>query len=462
VQYRLGATGTATTVNTTSATLTVNGLTPDATYQWRARARIGTYISPYSDWTAVPQPSPNTYPGKFFSGSTADTVDIDYGWDATAQNSTSYGLGPAPVGWLTFAQGDPGGIVGGSVARASASLFGPYAVKVSFWQDQTGPGFTAGTSFDIAQAAKVEEDGYYTGSISVLFRRANRARARLAWISAAGAFLGYAEGAGQAIPVDTITRLSVGGVAPTGAEYAAVWWVTEAGTGYTNWLGGDSVIMDGAMITLGSVLFPYFDGDSASTPGFDFAWVDDVINGVSVRLTVPVDEVDPLADPDCPAMPPPPLPPEIETDCITETGTWRRYTLTIPATEVPAWSEVIPSVTLATGASEERQVRIRFFENPDNLLVTMLDDTSWTAELILTYIPPTTAITLDGMTERVRAEVAGRAPVPANHLLQGTRGAPAVWPVLSCGISYIVAIDVPPEAPSGNLVAGLQLTGRMS
>lgn len=72
----------------------------------------------------------------------------------------------------------------------------------------------------------------------------------------------------------------------------------------------------------------------------------------------------PILDPDCPPIPAPPRPPQIVDTCIEDVAVWQRYWLTIPAEEVSAWSQMLPSVTLTTQAQDVRQVRVRFFPNP--------------------------------------------------------------------------------------------------
>jgi len=127
---------------------------------------------------------------------------------------------------------------------------------------------------------------------------------------------------------------------------------------------------------------------------------------------------------------------------------------------VRIWSSTLPTLELQTGHDAERQVRVRYYPNPDGLPAELVPLDSWEAEQILTYIPPHTVITLDGVTERVWAEVNGGEAIDADRLLYGTGGVPATWPELRCGIGYLVTLDVPMEAPSGNLQTRVLLTQR--
>ena len=55
IDYRETGASSVTTISTTSPTKRVPGLTPGGSYDWRARARFGTYWSPYSTWQTVVQ-----------------------------------------------------------------------------------------------------------------------------------------------------------------------------------------------------------------------------------------------------------------------------------------------------------------------------------------------------------------------------------------------------------------------
>jgi hypothetical protein len=284
----------------------------------------------------------------------------------------------------------------------------------------------------------------------------------MAWLNSAGTEVTpRAQGSGVLV-TDTSgwTRLTVTAVSPATADYATV-RVRDTGiTGWSAWRGGEYFDADAVMVTLGSE-YPYFDGSTLDTTQYAYEWTGTVDASPSRRLTLEQDETDPLQDPDCDPVPPAPRPPTIDPACIIETGTWRRYMAVIPETEVILWGSTIPTLTLTTAAAAERQVRIRFYANPDGLAPSQVDMSYWEAELIITYIPKHTVLTLDRITRRVRASVNGGELRAANQLLYGTGGMPAVWPELRCGIGYIVTLDVPLDAPSGNLTTAIALTTRM-
>lgn len=55
VQYRVSPSGSVATVDSTTATLTISGLTPGELYDWRVMARYANYDTPWSTWQAVRQ-----------------------------------------------------------------------------------------------------------------------------------------------------------------------------------------------------------------------------------------------------------------------------------------------------------------------------------------------------------------------------------------------------------------------
>src|SRR5690606_33389332 len=103
----------------------------------------------------------------------------------------------------------------------------------------------------------------------------------------------------------------------------------------------------------------------------------------------------------------------------------------------------------------------RVYRNPDALDPASFPATDWEAEQIVSYIPASTVLTLDGVAQRVWAEVNGGEPISADRLLYGSGGGPASWPVLSCGTAYLLSFDVPLDAPEGNLSVDVALTTRM-
>jgi len=457
VEYRPVG-GATTAVESASSPINVVSLTPGGSYQWRASAFFGTYESPLTSWVTVVQPRPNTSPGNYFDGSTVAQPgsDVTYSWTGTAGSSTSRATGVSVDGWAVSNTETV-------LQRVTGGRSGQYTARMVVVLDCSGPVRIGMTTSDQTKKAAIEANATYVGSIYVRPSRSQRLRSEIVWYNAAGSEVTPRALSAAVVVSDTIgwTRLVATGVAPATATRASIRVYDDfGGAGHVAWKSGEWLDADDAMVSL-STLFDWFSGSTPDVIGFDYTWLGTPNASVSARLETPVEAVDLLADPDCPAPPAPPSLPTIAVDCIEEVGTWRRYTLTIPSSEVREWSSTLPTLVLTTAGQAERQVRIRYYPNPDGLPPEQVTQDGWDAELILTYIPPLTEITMDGVTETVTAAVAGNAPISANRLLYGTGGIPATWPELRCGIGYIVTLDVPLDAPAGNLSTRIIVTQRM-
>lgn len=453
--------GTVSTASTTTTTRTVTGLAPGATVRWRANAEIGSYTSPWSAWLTQVQPSPNTSAGDFFDGNTADRTDVTYDWVGASGASKSEAHGVGAQGWGANFTAPAAGTMHFSTGGRSP---GSHSARVTITRDATAAGQVRGGLRNNG-FGRVDVVGLATYANSLWFypSRSQRVALEVVYFDGAGDEIGTRLiGSEVVAPANTRTRLWAVGLTPAGAESMLFRALDVAGTGHSVWLAGEWFTVDDAMSTLGSERLPFFNGSYPDTPEYQYDWLGTPHESQSSRTTLVVETIDPLADPDCPPTPAPPLPPEIVSDCIVEVGGWNRYTVDIDGADVPLWGATVPSLIIHTAGAAERQVRIRFYANPDDLEASGLDTTTgWDAELILTYIPPNADITLDGVTQRVWAEVAGAAPRTADQLLYGTGGTPATWPVLRCGIGYVVTLDTPLEAPAGNLSTRVLLTQRV-
>lgn len=482
IQYRVAGTTTATTLQRTAAqaTSTVQGLTPGRRYEWRALAKFGTYETPWTAWEAVTQKNPSGAPGDYFDGATEATPDLTYSWTGTANNSTSRASGVAPLGWAPFTAGTSG--TTGVVLRATGGVpitpeytAGAHAVRVVFHSGSAGPpsplGVAVGTSSDEGYRWDVTGGETYWGSIYLnSLNRSQRFELRLGWRDAAGAVLGEAA-AGEAvvIPAGEWTRITVVGEAPEGAVTAILRATEVSGDGWVPWQGGDTLLADAAMLSLDS-LYPYFDGDTPSGDGFEYHWSGSPNASTSSRSIVPASTDDPLQDPDCAVIPLPPRPPTVPSDCIEEVGVWRRYWATVPADLVPDWGTLLLTLQLTTDCNPHpvtgvcrgvRQVRIRVYPNPFGYTEDAFDTSSHCSELIVSYIPPNTTLTIDSVAKRAWADVGNTgSTTSADHLLYGTGGVPPTWPELSCGIPYLVSFDTDLETPADSVSVGVLVTQR--
>lgn len=443
----------------------IGGLTPGQTYEWRVSAIIGTYTSPASSTISATQPQPNASPGSYWDGSTPDTPTTNYGYTGTPGSSTStaQNLAGAAVGWLTGAQAVAAS--GGTAVQYQIQGAiepdgngGSRAVRYICLTPATGNGFRGGPA-GITAYADVTVGGFYMGSIWVKPNRTRVLSARLVWLDGAGTDIGSSvTGVGVTVQADTPTRLTVLGQAPVGAVRAVVQFTDPAGASMMQ--AGDTIDADAAMISTGT-LYPYFDGNTPDTPFFLYDWDEDEYTSPSFRTDIPQAEQNPLQDPNCDPLPLPPSAPVIEDDCIIPIGSWRRTWYSLDAGLVPEHLSAAPTVTLQTFGESESQVRIRWYANPDCLAPLDFDASEWQYEQIVTFIPANTTMTLDGVARLAWAEVPSGSPaIAADSLVRGTNGAPATWPLLTCGSCWLISLDTSPSTTPGNLNVDAGLTVR--
>ncbi|QNJ55963.1 minor tail protein [Microbacterium phage Rasputia] len=463
MQRRVVGSSSITTLESTTSPIASTGLQPGTRYEYRASAWFGSYQSPWTSWIALTQPNPNTDPGAYFDGNTPNSTSVTYTWTGTANNSTTVATAVTPTGWAVFerAAASCGGT--GAVFRAVGGASGGTSARAVFFTDATNAGLQFGTSDQDANArAVVGEDAPYVGSIHVMLSKAQRLRAVIRWMTAGGTYISASTGDAVVVQPGVWTRLSTGvRVSPIGARRASVVVQDVTGTGHSLWLGGDWVQADAAMLTL-QTLFPYFDGDDwRDNSQYDYSWVGTPHASESTRSPAVQRYVDPLADPNCPPPPQPPAAPTIQDDCIVPVGTWRRYWAQIPATEISDHLQMIPTIYVETASAAAQQVRVRIYENPNQVTPEDFDDSSWMSEQIVSFLPARTRLTLEGVDRRAYASVNGAPDIAADKLLYGTDGAPASWAMLGCGVAYLLSFDVPLDAPTGNVSVEIDLTRKV-
>jgi hypothetical protein len=133
----------------------------------------------------------------------------------------------------------------------------------------------------------------------------------------------------------------------------------------------------------------------------------------------------------------------------------------VPASEVSGWALSVPTIYIDNGVQPTRQVRIRVYPNPFGYPAEQLPPDGFCAEQIISYIPPSSTMHLDGVLQRAWTEIQGGPPINADHLLYGTGGTPASWFELTCGIPYLFSFDVPLDAPAGNISLRMEMTERL-
>jgi hypothetical protein len=85
------------------------------------------------------------------------------------------------------------------------------------------------------------------------------------------------------------------------------------------------------------------------------------------------------------------------------------------------------------------------------------DPCGYCSDFALSYLPPYSQMTVDGKVRRAYATVEGQGTRAASNLLYGEDGGPMSWSELSCGMSYLMSIDVPPDQVA-NVAVAVSLT----
>lgn len=215
-------------------------------------------------------------------------------------------------------------------------------------------------------------------------------------------------------------------------DHGALWQVQFAGTAGVPYQFGSPVEVITGFLT------PHWDGIATDVdPNGYVAPADDCAEPLYA----------PLYDPRCPALLPPPGPPDVPLGCYERPASWRRRSFKIPADVVPLWSSMVPVLQLATGTQEVRTTRLRFYADPDLPGDPGLDPCGFCGDLIVSYIPPNSVLTFDAAAEVVAVTQPGGLTRRADTLVYGSDGKPFAWPDLSCGFGYVVTVDNPLNGP---------------
>jgi len=161
-----------------------------------------------------------------------------------------------------------------------------------------------------------------------------------------------------------------------------------------------------------------------------------------IGVPAPKAKPKPLVDPDCPVIPPVPLPPALPSACGTQPSAFYSYAIYIPETSVQSWREGVVQLEMTTGPKPTRFARVRMLPRPlPGQTPLDLNPDSACGSFMVNYIPANTTVRLDGMTERVTFTVGNADPVSGEHLVSGVGTEMFQWPLLTCGIGYYVIID---------------------
>jgi hypothetical protein len=147
-----------------------------------------------------------------------------------------------------------------------------------------------------------------------------------------------------------------------------------------------------------------------------------------------------VVDPDGMLIARPPKPPLVEP--VEMPSTWQRYTMTIPASMGERWGRIVPIVSVITGGTAARMLRVRFYRDAN------IDQCDFEGEFLVSYVPPNSIMQIDGMQRRIVVDN-GVEKKPGGHLVTGSNGRPMRWPALACTSAYDIIVDTVSGMPSG-------------
>lgn len=151
----------------------------------------------------------------------------------------------------------------------------------------------------------------------------------------------------------------------------------------------------------------------------------------------------PLQDPLCPALIPPPLPPSVQLGCYSPPQNWRRRQITIPANYIPLWGEVAPRFSVHARDTDVRNLRLRFYADVDGDGDISDDPCSFCGDIVVSYVPQGSSLIFDAADEQVYVVDATQNRRRADTVVFSTDGTPFDWPVLTCGMGYVITLDLP-------------------
>jgi hypothetical protein len=132
----------------------------------------------------------------------------------------------------------------------------------------------------------------------------------------------------------------------------------------------------------------------------------------------------------------PPRAPVVLPPNILAITSWRRETLAIPASHSERWGRVTPVLSVSTVAAVQ-YLRLRFYR-------TGAVSCAFDAEVIVSYLPAGSTLTLDARTREASLLLSTGRVVPAGHLLFGSGGRPFLWASLGCQLDYTLTADLMP------------------
>jgi len=161
----------------------------------------------------------------------------------------------------------------------------------------------------------------------------------------------------------------------------------------------------------------------------------------------------PINDPDVVPPPQPPRPPNVVTT-LGPAQPWQSgYSLFIPGEHIPETLDAVLIISLTTGSTPARYVRIRLYAAPLGFdqKVSDLAPCSFCGEIVVTYIPPRSQFLADGMNQTLTITDTSGNVYPASHLAYTGGGLPVAWPALTCGLDYWMTVELPGPPTQNNM-----------
>lgn len=187
-------------------------------------------------------------------------------------------VNPSVINNLNYYAGSPGPSGSGSLTRNTTDIgFGPGTAMFS-WTIAT-------TSVDggiyYQHTGLITPLQNYTFSGYVRSSKTQRMALKIQWRSASGATISTVSGSEVVVSANVNARLSYSGAAPANAVTAFLLFYSTAGTSGSVWSVGNTLRVDAIMITSGSTLWDYRDGNNSN-----WVWLSDAGSSASRGLPV--------------------------------------------------------------------------------------------------------------------------------------------------------------------------------
>jgi hypothetical protein len=152
----------------------------------------------------------------------------------------------------------------------------------------------------------------------------------------------------------------------------------------------------------------------------------------------------PLYDPECASVITPPIPPNVPFGCWVPPeidDEWTRATITVPEQNFPTWREMLPTLVLTSDVDVVRDLRIRFYRDPEDDLDPDADPCAPISDMVVSYLPAASEMIISGLFEEVYVTTPNGHRRRADSLVFATAMKPIDWPVLACGVQHLITVE---------------------